>query len=288
MTARTWNLGGSSRTGLLLAGILAVLAGLLALVALRASTNDDKDSLLAGGASEAFVVVASQDIPARTEITSGMVTLEPLPANALLAGAYVEQDLVVGRIARIPIYRGEQLVQEKLASVESDLGLAYIVPKGQRAMAVEVDKVISAGGLLRPGDRVDVIGVMDISYEDLLTEREATVTRSFYIAQNIEVLAVEQELQNRIGEPGTTQGASASEGTLVEQPDAQPEGTVATLAITPDLAQPLLLVETKGTIRLSVRAPGDDTIVEVTDISPLNLTDDEYQALIQSLLATPR
>lgn len=286
MATRQLSFGGSSRSGLLVAGVLAILAGLLAIIALRAGRDDGGEPIVPGGDGEATIVVAGQDIPARTEITSDMIALKSVPASAILGGAYVEESLVVGRIARIPIYEGEQLVQEKLASVESDLGLAYIVPTGQRAMAVQVDKVIGAGGLLQPGDRVDVVAVMDITYTDLTTERSASFTRAFYITQDVEVLAVEQELQNRITAPG--QVPAPNEGTLVDQPDAQPDSTVVTLAISPEAAQAILLAETKGTIRLSVRAPGDDTIVDIQDLDPLNLTDEEYQAFLQTLLATPK
>jgi pilus assembly protein CpaB len=287
MTARTFTLGGSSRTGLLLAALLAVAAGLLALAALNASSGDGTSASLAGG-GEAFVVVAGEQIPARTTITAGMLEIKEIPGNAMLAGAFVEQSLVVGRIARIPIYKGEQLVQEKLASERSDLGLAYIVPEGMRAMAVGVDKVIGAGGLVRPGDRVDVIGVIDINYEDITTERSVDITQAFILAQNVEVLAVEQELQNQIAAFGTTTGASDDEGDLVEQPDAQPDGTVATLALAPEAMMNVMLTEERGAIRLSVRAVGDEEIIEIEGITPISLTDEEYREFIEALLAQPK
>ena len=286
MTARTFNLGGSSRTGLLLAALLAVIAGVLALAALNASTGDSSSSSLVGG-GEAFVVVAKQEIPARTVISAEMVEIKGLPGNAMLAGAFVEQDLVIGRIARIPIFKGEQLVQDKLASERTDLGLAYIVPDGKRAMAVGVDKVIGAGGLLRPGDRVDIVGVIDITYEDT-TERDIEITQAFILAQDVEVLAVEQELQNQIAKPGTTSGASDDEGDFVDQPDAQPDGTVATLALDPEVMVNIVLTEERGSIRLSVRPVGDDEILELESITPISLTDADYREFIEALLAQPK
>ncbi len=287
MTTRTFNLGGSSRTGLLLAAILAVIAGIVALAALNASSGDSKSTSLSGG-GQAYVVVANQDIPARTRITAGMLQVKELPGNAMLGGAFVDQDLVVGRVARIPIYNGEQLVQDKLASEGSDLGLSYIVPEGMRAMAVGVDKVIGAGGLVRPGDRVDIVGVMDLDYQDINTERSLNVTHAFILAQDVEVLAVEQQLENQISSPGTTTGASDSEGDFVDQPDPQPDGTVVTLAIEPEAMTSVLLAEERGTIRLSVRPVGDDEIVDVKGITPISLTDQSYQDYIEAALAQPK
>jgi len=287
MPRRTFSLGGSSRLGLLLAAALAIAAGILVLVALNARGSDNNAPVLTGD-GDGFVVVATQDIPARTENAAGMIEVRALPSNAILGGAFAEGELVEGRIARIPIYKGEQLVQGKLASERTDLGLAYIVPEGTRGMAVKVDKVIGAGGLVRPGDKVDVLAVLDIKYEDLLTERTVEITRAFVIAQNVDVLAVEQALENQISAVGSTSGASDSEGTFVEQPDAQPESTVATLALSPEEALQVLLAEEKGAIRLSVRPVGDDRVLSVDGISPLALADEEFSAALLELLATPK
>lgn len=278
--ARTFALGGSSRLGLLLAAVLAVLTGLLVFAALRGSDSEPLVTTATGGA-ETTVVTAKQDIAARAEITAEMLQLTKVPANALLGGAYSDSTLVVGRVARIPIYAGEQLVQEKLASERSDLGLSYIVPQGMRAMGVKVDKVISPGGLIRPGDRVDVVAVVDVQYKDLITDKEFTETRAFTIAQNIQVLAVEQSLERQLAPvDGGTATESKAEGSPVDQPEPEPEGTVVTLALTPEATQQVLLTETKGKIRLVVRAPGDTEIVETEDSTFLSLADPTFQQLI--------
>ncbi len=140
--AKTFALGGSSRTGLILAGILALVAGVLVFAAVSGSDSGGGSVSNASGGPETTVVTAKQDIPARTEIKADMLQLTRVPSNALLGGAFSSTDLVQGRIARIPIYKGEQLVQDKLAADKTDLGLSYIVPEGTRAMGVKVDKVI--------------------------------------------------------------------------------------------------------------------------------------------------
>ncbi|MGE3076110.1 MAG: Flp pilus assembly protein CpaB [Dehalococcoidia bacterium] len=291
--AKTFQLGGSSRTGLLLALFLAVITGLLVFAALNANDNGDGGTKSATGGPETTVVTAKQNIAARTEIKADMVELTKVPANALLGGAFSSTDLVVGRVARIPVYKGEQLVQDKLAADKTDLGLSYIVPEGSRAMAVKVDKVIGAGGLIRPGDRVDVIAVVDVKYTDLTTDREFTETRSFTLAQNVSVLAVEQKLENQVP-PQTTSSSStadadtAQENALVDQPDAQPDGTVVTLALLPEMTQKVLISEEKGKIRLTVRAPGDNEIVETDDTTFLSLADANFQKLIIDALKTAK
>jgi pilus assembly protein CpaB len=284
--AKMFALGGSSRTGLLLAAFLAAITGLLVFVALSSGSDGNSVKSVSGG-PETTVVTAKQDIPARTEIKPDMLQLTKVPSNALLGGAFSSLDLVDGRIARIPIYKGEQLVQDKLASQKTDLGLSYIVPEGTRAMGVKVDKVIGAGGLIRPGDRVDLVAVVDVKYTDLISNKDFTETRSFTLAQNISVLAVEQKLENQPPAAETKATSTADQNALVEQPDAQPDGTVVTLALLPDTVQKVLLATEKGKIRLTVRAPGDNEIVKTDDTTFLSLADPNFQkVIIDALKAT--
>lgn len=279
--AKTFALGGSSRTGLILAGILALVTGILVFAAASGSDSGGGSVSNASGGPETTVVTAKQDIPARTEIKADMLQLTRVPSNALLGGAFSSTDLVQGRIARIPIYKGEQLVQDKLAADKTDLGLSYIVPEGTRAMGVKVDKVIGAGGLIRPGDRVDLVAVVDVKYTDVITDKEFTETRSFTIAQNVSVLAVEQKLENQPPVSVSKDSKStADQNALVEQPEAQPDGTVVTIALLPDTVQKVLLAEEKGKIRLTVRAPGDNEIVKTDDTTFLTLADPNFQKLI--------
>ena len=277
--AKMFALGGSSRTGLLLAAFLAAITGLLVFVALSSGSDGNSVKSVSGG-PETTVVTAKQDIPARTEIKPDMLQLTKVPSNALLGGAFSSLDLVDGRIARIPIYKGEQLVQDKLASQKTDLGLSYIVPEGTRAMGVKVDKVIGAGGLIRPGDRVDLVAVVDVKYTDLISNKDFTETRGFTLAQNISVLAVEQKLENQPPAAETKATSTADQNALVEQPDAQPDGTVVTLALLPDTVQKVLLATEKGKIRLTVRAPGDNEIVKTDDTTFLSLADPNFQKMI--------
>ena len=47
-------------------------------------------------------------------------------------------------------------------------GLSVVVPVGMRALAVAIDRVIGAGGLLQPGDRVDIVGVLEVHQSDIV------------------------------------------------------------------------------------------------------------------------
>lgn len=254
VTQRVRTIGGDSRLGLTLAAGLALLTGVLIFVALRA--NDSTASTRPGTGSAATavtVVTAQQNIPAGIMITPDMVGVVSVAPDAVLSDVARDPQLVVGRVARIPILQGEQLVAAKLTAVGAlGTGLSYIVPDGYRAMAVKVDKVVGAGGLLRPGDRVDVFAVIT----------RDSGTQAVAIAQYVQVLAVEQDLQVVLppAEPGEDVAVNA-DGTLVDQPSPQPASTVATLALPPAEALRVFYAESAGAIRLAVRAPGDDFIL---------------------------
>lgn len=253
---------GSRRARLGLAAMLALFAGVLVLAALNQEPTSSGTAAPASGSSAAVlsVVVASQTIPAGTEIQAEMLELREMPLVAVLSGAIESPELVVGSFARIPIYSGEQLVAAKMATRgEGAAGLSYIVPSGLRAVAVRVDKVVGAGGLIRPGDRVDVLGLinpLDDKGRAILGEKIAVT-----LAQNVQVLAVEQDLVNRPVASSLAGDAALADGTLLEQPEAQPGGTVATLAVTPLQAEQIFGAEETGAVRLSVRAPGDTAVV---------------------------
>jgi pilus assembly protein CpaB len=279
--ARSFNLGGSSRTGLLIAAILAAVTGVLVFILLQG--NDDGSGVrIPDGDGETTIVTAAELIPAGTEITDDMLELTKVPTGVLLAGVFSDRSLVEGRIARYPIYAGEQLVQDKLAT-ESEGGISGAVPAGMRGIAIGVNRVVSPGGLVRPGDRVDILVVMDVEYTDVNTERSFTQTRSLTLGQNIEVLAVEDRIQNFVVRDEQAETA----GTTTEQPDPDRDGGNITLAVAPQAAQNLLLADAKGEIRLSVRARGDDEIVELPNSSFIDLADPEFAELLRQVLARP-
>jgi pilus assembly protein CpaB len=257
---------GGGRAGILLALVLAALAGALVFIAIQ-SGGGEKSAVQLAAPSTSPVLRANRNIPARTQITAEMVEVVQLPQGAILAGALASPQAVVGTTASVPIYAGEQIIPSKLitAPALTANSLAFIVPEGRRAMALGVDKVMTAGGLLRPGDRVDLILLLEVTTGT--GPQAQSETRAITFAQNIEVLAVEQSLQRRL-----TTEAGVRDGTLVDQPDANPAATVVTFAVTPEEAQEFFLADQKGSIRLTVRGSGDEAIVPVAGSTVEGLT----------------
>ena len=106
------------------------------------------------------VAVAARPVEPGDVVRVADVAVRRLPAGALPDAPVAASP--AGRVALVPIVTGEVLLAAKLAP-EGLRGVAALVPPGQRALAVPVDR----GGLtLRPGDRVDVLATFDVATGD--------------------------------------------------------------------------------------------------------------------------
>ena len=277
--------GSTNRRLLLLALVAGIVAAILIYTALSRGSESTGS---AGAASTVPAVVAKQDIPARTKITSGMVEVRQLPTDSHSELAYTDLSQVVGQVTRYPIATNEEVLSTKVVSLTSVAktgeSLSYVIPEGSRAISIEVTQVISSGGLVLPGDYVDIIGVFDVTFGS--GDQEITEERYFsrIILQNIEVLAVAQTVVDTVPEAGTTTGTDGETtttdagGQRVRNTEASPEpkASTVTLSVTPQQAQLLFLAEENGVLRLAVRPYGDATVQDIpfvaeTDLIPSNL-----------------
>lgn len=262
---------GSSRIGLLFAVLMAVATGVVIFVALG---DDGGEAAPATGiaAAEAdrdtrTVVTVATSVPAGTLITADMLEVRVLPVDSVTDGAFSDPAQVVGQYSRIPLFPGEQLLEAKVAdAAAAGERLRFVVPFGLRAMAIEVNKVVAVGGLIRPGDRVDVYAIEEVTSVDAVTgEIVRRGTRSTIIAQNIEVLAIEQALLRVLPSENNAERDPTGSGTLLDQPEIQPTSSVVTLTVTPAEAARILIASEEGTIRLAARGFGDTAVVAATE-----------------------
>ncbi|MDE3077742.1 MAG: Flp pilus assembly protein CpaB, partial [Chloroflexota bacterium] len=155
-------------------------------------------------------------------------------------------------------------------------GLAFVVPPGKRAVAVSVNEVVGSGGMIVPGDDVDVVAVIDTRNSqngprpssDANAGKPQVMAVAQYILQNVEVMAVAQKIEGEAPPPSTAQklaGAPSSPQPALRSASVQPAARTVTLAVTPSEAERLVLAEDKGHIRLVLRAHGDDNTFKTGD-----------------------
>ncbi|MCH7908145.1 MAG: Flp pilus assembly protein CpaB [Candidatus Hydrogenedentes bacterium] len=249
---------------LLLAAILGVLTTggvLLWLDGLEQDRQEERVATTSGSVAMVELVVASRDIEAGVALTDSMFELGEVPADVVLDGSFLSVDDVEGRVARYPIVKGEQILATRLVSLEDSeedgAGLAFTVPPGMRAVSVPVSEVSGAGGLIVPGDRVDVMVSAD--FEDLFGPGEILADSSqksdpvvMTILQDVLVLAVGQVLAER-SDPDRDRDTFRN-----DDAEVQPAARSVTLAVSPKDAQLLFMSAQEGKLGLALRPFGEE------------------------------
>ncbi len=276
-------LSGKSNKVLIFLGLfLGLVSAVLVVVYLKSASGDGGGGVSGGVITP--VVVAGGDIPAGTRVTEEMVEIKDITADVVLAGTYSDTGDVVGQVTRVPLVAGEQVIPTKVTATGAAIAdgesppLAYVVPEGKRAVAVQVSSVIGASGLIRAGDYVDVILTVRVESGDTaegggitaegggmtLESGKDQIART--ILQNAQVLTIGQDVAVTAAGEGT-EGAPA----VGEDSDANPEATTVTLAVSPVHGEVLSVAETcgenfSGRLALALRAFGDGSAVETRGV----------------------
>jgi len=223
-------IGSGNNRALLLAALLLGLISAL-LIGLYLSSLDGGEGTGAPVTTRT-VVVAAAEIDPLTQITAEMLTVKAIPLDLVLTGAFADTEDAIGQTAQVSIVPGEQVLQSKITSPDSALDffgdetpLSLIIPEGMRAFTIATSAVGAAGGLIRPGDHVDLI----LSAELLEGEGEGALTgaAACYVLQNVEVLALNSSLK---------QTTSSSDAAGIAAVEANSEVNRATLTVTSDQA----------------------------------------------------
>jgi len=215
--------------------LLAVVFGAAAAYGVYQYLNNVKDAYVEQG-DFVQVAVALQNIPAKTTISPQMFGMQEIPANYVNNDAAVDIKEVSGKLSKSPIYKDEQILRSKVSGPgDPPEELAFVVPAGQRAVTVAVNEVSGIAGMIRPGDRIDVL----VTFEE---EEKMTSL----ILQKIKVLATDRSMSATVGQRG-------QEGIY----------QTVTLAVTPQQAQPLVLATEHGNMRLMLRSHADEEAVHI-------------------------
>ncbi|WP_053235466.1 Flp pilus assembly protein CpaB [Sandaracinus amylolyticus] len=190
------------------------------------------------GGAYVQVAVVTRDVPLGTPLREDALATQDMPERYVeqrhVRGADVPR--VVGVRVSSALRAGETLLWSDLVTSEEHRDLSSLVRDGQRAVSIEADATSTFGGLLRPGDRVDVV----------LTTREGNHDVASTILQNALVLATGADIgaDLRRDRQGTTRAGQV------------------TLSMTLEQSQTLAVAAARGELMLVLRNPDDITIVQ--------------------------
>jgi len=246
--------------------LAAVAAGLIvAFLSTRSSSDPATDTV-----PSTLVVVAARDIPDGKTIEAADLAVRSIPNTAVMAGAFVDRQEVIGLTARYPMTQGEQLAPSRVVTPVGRVP-SFQIPQGMRGFTVPVTVTNTPISLMVAGDFVDVIFTATLKLIDpgLAPTPQAEATPganepgpkdyagAVTLIQNVQVLAIERRYVPDGPYEETTRG---------ELGDAKDAGYV-TLIVTPEQAQLLWLAVDQGSLTLALRGFGDKDIVDLQPIA---------------------
>jgi pilus assembly protein CpaB len=173
---------------------------------------------IAFGATLDRLVLKTVQWPQEAMPADGFATVDEIFAGTTLAS---------DRIALVAIAQNEPVTKSKVSGFGGRPTLSRQVENGMRAISIRVDDVVGVAGFVLPGDRVDI----------MLTRRIGAGANNLVnevLLQNVTVLGIDQTADQQ-----------------AEQPIV---GRTATVEVTPEQAQKLVLAQQAGSLSLALRS----------------------------------
>jgi Flp pilus assembly protein CpaB len=160
---------GRRRLAMVLGLVLAIAAGGAAFM-----MGSGKQSASAEPANTLNVVVAAVPIPAHTVVDASYLTMREVPKDASNENAITDPKIVLGLTTAVDVLKGQVLARNFFTTGSANEAFAIISPTETigpdtpewRAVSVDVQDLNAVGGLLQPGQRVDLVASMLINVVD--------------------------------------------------------------------------------------------------------------------------
>lgn len=107
------------------------------------------------------VVVAKEDIKELEIIDDRKVQLINIPSKFQMPGHFKRVEDLYNTIAAVPIKKGEQITVPRVTYPGAQSGLSRQISIGKRALSIQVTEGQAVSRLLKPGDRVDILALVD-------------------------------------------------------------------------------------------------------------------------------
>lgn len=252
---------------------IAVVSAVLIIVLVAYLLVFSKKSQSGNQADESIrtVVVVKDSIPAYAQIKSDMLEEKKVPATEQNANAVKSIKDVEGSYTLVAMVPGEPILKNHISKADQNgmgSGLGIKLDEGTRAMTLKVDDVSGIAGLLKVGNRVDIMFAISAdksSTSGSTTNEVKNDTTAVYLVQNAPILALNKSLtsENKAPSSDASNSSSANVSTY----------SVVTLQLTTEQAQQMTAaMASSGKLYLALR-PQDagDATVKTAPISTSDL-----------------
>jgi Flp pilus assembly protein CpaB len=147
---------------------------------------------------QSTAVAATRDLPVGTRIQEADLTTRRINPASVGPQVVTTVSMAIGQVVAFPILEGQLLDARQIAPSKNAalLGSGLQVPAGYRIIGLPVTATTAVGGVLKPGDLVDVIAIPNpVKTASLPDVSGATPVR---IGENVLVLGLRTEEGNPV------------------------------------------------------------------------------------------
>jgi pilus assembly protein CpaB len=213
--------------------LLAVAAGcgLVAMLGIQQAMQGGQGA----AAPKVKVLVARAEIQPGVQLTDDLVGFQDMAQEAVPEDPVTTFEQYEERALMYPVLAGDPIRQSKLGK-KGEFTRSRQIPEGKRVFAIPVNDAQTISGMMRPGDRVDVL----VNYQ-VPNMRGRPTSKTATLLKYIEVFG--------------TDNKTVSDGATKQQ---EVKTKVVSLVLDPNQVQIIMLAQSKGSLGLSWRHPDDD------------------------------
>lgn len=226
----------------------------------------------ASGGEKVKLLVAVKKIDRGKQITDDMISIREIPLAYVDDRAIreTEKNKILGLKTGNTVKEQQLLLWADLTAADEKKDLSSLVLPGYRAVSIKAARDDTSIALIKPGDYVDVIGVLGPSGQ--ANEAKNAVV----LLQRVLVLAT---------------GSDTSPEAAKDTKEANPymEQNLLTLSLTLTEAQVLALAAERGRLAVAVRHPDDQARTSgIVDLNFNQILDEKERAKIRNVRTGPR
>jgi pilus assembly protein CpaB len=253
---------GSSR-----AFIVSLVLTAVAMLLVYTYVDTQKKELRQELGSSVDILRATKNITEYSGLDKDSVEIARVPSRFQQPNYLSSPEDVQNTVAAIPIAKGEYITTNKLLFLGTKTGLAPVVSKGKRAVAIQASALTSVGNMIKPGDRIDIIAKVGLPTEG----NKAPDSEAKTVLQDVLVLSAGTAVYSDI--PRFERAGGTDNFPQCVQKSTPNEGSAATnltIELTPIEAQKIVLLTGSAQLYYTLRSPNDR---ETRLVEPLRTSD---------------